>query len=271
MTGWGRRAGSDYRPGSTPRGAQKRKEQEQVGERGRECEKQYENEKCEEVKERNKTLEGEVKVQMELNSTCQKRCLTAHIGKTQPTVTVATNKKLCASFMQLSPVTLTVLSLSSCVATPFFKRQTSSWTRAKTGQKQLRNFRSTVCFSLLVLGLWPLSPLGFGSCVKAAVASTIWTVSSYQLTLSKTTVGQNHSSLSPGLSHNYNALLLSSLSWSYLRLNLFLFSISSTFGFNVAYLLLTENVLSYKILLLSPYWYTFGIPLKSQMSHWYFK
>lgn len=39
-------------------------------------------------------------------------------------------------------------SLSSCVATPFFKRQTSSWTTTKSGQKEHRNFRSLVYFSL---------------------------------------------------------------------------------------------------------------------------
>lgn len=46
-------------------------------------------------------------------------------------------------------------SLSSCVATPFFKRQTSSWTTTKSGQKEHRNFRSLVYFSLSVLGLLP--------------------------------------------------------------------------------------------------------------------
>lgn len=46
-------------------------------------------------------------------------------------------------------------SLSSCVATPFFIRQTSSWTTAKSGQKELRNSSSSVYFSLLVLGLLP--------------------------------------------------------------------------------------------------------------------
>lgn len=48
-------------------------------------------------------------------------------------------------------------SLSSCVATSFFERQTSSWTMAKSGQKELRNSLggSSVRVGLLLLGFLP--------------------------------------------------------------------------------------------------------------------
>lgn len=84
---------------------------------------------------------------------CQKRCLTAHIGKTWPAVTMASHRKWCTSFWSRSRSPWQ-FSLSFCVATSFFKRQTSSWTMAKSRQKELRNLRSSVHFNLLVLGLF---------------------------------------------------------------------------------------------------------------------
>lgn len=82
---------------------------------------------------------------------CQKRCLTAHIGKTQTVVTMATNRKQCASFYAAEPG-----HPDNSLFPPVWPLHSlaDSWIAAKSGLKELRNLRSSVYFSLLVLGLF---------------------------------------------------------------------------------------------------------------------
>lgn len=200
-------------------------------------------------------------------------CVCAYVrkGVSQPTserltvVTMATNRKRCASFYAAEPghpdnsLFPPVWPLHSSAD----KHSVGSLLKVdKSGLKEFRNLRSSVYFSLLVL--WIFTTLCEGC--KWAQQSELCHHISLRLAkppLPKTTV---QSPQFASRLHSITILLGTACVGPTRRLNSVLVSVSS-----VTCSLLAEDLQSYKIVLFSPYWCTFGIPLKSEMSHWYFE
>lgn len=86
----------------------------------------------------------------------QERFLSARIEKTGSAVAMAANRKRCASFFAAEPGHPDSSLLPPVWPLTFSKRQTSSWTTAKSGQKQLGNFSGPAFFSVSVF--WDSPP-----------------------------------------------------------------------------------------------------------------
>lgn len=151
--------------------------------------------------------------------TQQKRCLTAHIGKTRPAVTMATNRKRCASFYAAGPGHPDSSPFPPVWPLHSSKDKHPVGPQLKVDKKELRDLRSSVYFGLLVLGLLP-------RCARAAQQSE--QCHHISLHLAKPPLPKTTSPSPPFASHSHSKYsLLSSLCWSYLRLRSILISVSS--------------------------------------------